>query len=38
VSRLLHDPRCRTRLMEAEDAAAMLAVLREHAERVRPAA
>jgi len=38
VSRLLHDPRCRTRLMEVEDAAAMLAVLREHAERVRPAA
>ena len=38
VSRLLHDDRCRTDLMQAADAAAMLGVLRAHAERVRPAA
>jgi nitrogen PTS system EIIA component len=38
VSRLLHDPRCRSRLMAAEDVAAMLAVLRDHVQPVRPAA
>ena len=38
VSRLLHDPRCRAGLMAAEDAPSMLAVLREHARHVAPAA
>jgi len=38
VSRLLHDERCRTGLLQAEDAAAMLAALREQAQRARRAA
>ena len=38
VSRLLHDGPCRTRLMQAEDAPAILAVLREHGQRLRRAA
>jgi nitrogen PTS system EIIA component len=37
VSRLLHDGRCRARLMAADDEAAMLAVLREHASPLRAA-
>jgi len=38
VSRVLHEERCRTALLAAEDAASMLDVLRRYAERVRPAA
>ncbi len=37
VSRLLHDPRCRGRLMAADDESTMLTVLREHAQPVRAA-
>lgn len=38
VSRLLHDPHCRSGLMAAADAAAMLALLQEHASRFHRAA
>jgi PTS system nitrogen regulatory IIA component len=38
VSRILHEERCRTALLQAADAGGMLDVLRRHAERVRPAA
>jgi len=38
VSRLLHEERCRTALLAADDAASMLDVLRRYGERVRPAA
>jgi PTS system nitrogen regulatory IIA component len=38
VSRLLHDPHCRSSLMAAEDGPAMLAVLHAHASRFHRAA
>ena len=38
VSRLLHDPHCRSGLMAAADAPAMLALLQEHASRFHRAA
>jgi mannitol/fructose-specific phosphotransferase system IIA component (Ntr-type) len=38
VSRVLHEERCRTALLDAADAGAMLDVLRRYAERARPAA
>jgi len=38
VSRLLHDPHCRSSLMAAEDGPAMLAVLHAHAARFHRAA